>query len=272
MKAFSKSILTTPPRPQKPLDGAKVFPAEGGLGKNTFTQDPLKKLSLNQLAVIIPCYNEANNIESVLEKMKKVGLSKFYVGIDANTTDDTETVAQKAGATTIKGKSTGYDQTVSIATELVLKDKTALALLYSDAGNKYPYESAAQLLKSLNAGADIVLGVRLEQGSTMLWHQKLGTQAVLLPLNVLMRSKIKDISPYRLVRREVFENLSMNSLQKFRWPSEMLIKALALGLKVEQVPVASLARQGQSTVSGSWRNSLRAGIEMFSSLKFFRYK
>ena len=60
--------------------------------------------------------------------------------------------------------------------------------------------------------------------------------------------------------------------RKFRWPTELLVKALALKLNVKQVEVVTRPRKGSSKVSGSLRASLRAGIEMFSSLSFVNYE
>jgi hypothetical protein len=113
----------------------------------------------------------------------------------------------------------------------------------------------------------MVLAVRKDTNKTMLLHQKLGTKLVLLLINKLLKQHIRDISPFRLVKATVFNDVRMNP-KKFRWPSELLVKALASELVVEQVDVLSLPRKGSSKVSGSIHNSLRAGIEMLSSVGF----
>jgi hypothetical protein len=126
------------------------------------------------------------------------------------------------------------------------------------------------MIESALNGSDMVLAIRTDANNSMLWHQKLGTKAVLLPINLFFRQKVRDISPFRLVKSSIFTMLQM-SPKKFRWPSELLVKSLAIKLTIDQIDVVSLPREGTSTVSGNIKNSLRAGLEMLSSLQFIRY-
>jgi glycosyltransferase involved in cell wall biosynthesis len=228
-------------------------------------------LGLGDIAMIIPCRNEADNIEAVIKNAHSNGVMQIVIGLDPATTDDTAKVCEKLGCTVVKARRSGYDPAVDGATEWVLKHSKAEAFVYADAGSKYSFHYVTEMLEKLNSGADLVLAARTDAGSTMLWHQKFGTQMVLMPIKILMRRKVLDITPFRMVRRSVFKKVSMNP-QTFRWPSEMLVKALALEIPISEILVESLPRQGTSTVSGSLKNSAKAGFEMFSSLQFIRYK
>ena len=228
-------------------------------------------VKLDTTAMIIPCRDEADNIETVIENVRKHGVESIIIGLDPATVDSTKEVCLKQGCIVVDAPHSGYDSAVQTATQWVLKNTDADVFVYADAGSKYSFHYVSDMLTAVNNGSDIVLAVRKDTNRTMLWHQKLGTQLILVPMQLVFGRRIGDITPFRMVRRSVFKKLSM-SPQTFRWPSEMLVKALALKLNIQEIEVESLPRQGISKVSGSIKNSARAGIEMFSSLRFIRYK
>lgn len=219
------------------------------------------------LVVIMPCKNEADNIAEVIKNIQKLKPSQIYIGLDPSTTDATREVAEKLGCTVALADRGGYDPAVYAATKIALRHHPNSILLYTDAGGKYGYAQVGKMVSLMNSGVDMVLAVRTDTNKTMLWHQKLGTKLVLAIINLLTRKQIRDISPFRLVKSTVFNTVQMEP-KKFRWPSELLVKALASGLVIQQVNVISLPRIGTSKVSGSVINSLRAGIEMVSSIGF----
>jgi hypothetical protein len=227
-------------------------------------------MSTPPLVIVMPCRTEADSIEVVIGQLKKLKPDGIYIGLDPATTDDTRAVAEKGGAVVVVSPRSGYDPVVDVATTRAIADHPTSYILYTDAGGKYGYDKVPEMIESARKGSDMVLGVRTDAAGTMLWHQKLGTRMVLLMINLLLGKRIRDISPFRLVRSSVFERVVMDP-QKYRWPSELLVKSLSAGLVVDQIDVVSLPRIGTSKVSASLRNSLRAGIEMVSSTKFVRY-
>jgi Glycosyl transferase family 2 len=229
------------------------------------------KYTHSDMIIIIPCKNEADNIANVLDKLLRLEPKAIIIGVDPGTTDDTAKIVKSKNCTPILAKRSGYDPVVCSATDYALMQYGDSLLLYADAGNKYDYAKSLEMIKVINSGSDLVLANRLDTNSSMLWHQKLGTQIILFLINLSFRKNIKDISPFRLVRSSVFERVTMQP-KMFRWPSELLVKSLAVKLNVGQIDVESLAREGNSKVSGSLKNSLKAGLAMFSSLKFVGYK
>jgi glycosyltransferase involved in cell wall biosynthesis len=230
-----------------------------------------RQYNSSDLVIIIPCKNESDNLAGVIAKLKELSPKAIIIGVDPTTTDDTEKVANDLGCVTVNGDRSGYDPVVAASTEIAVAKYPDSVLMYADAGNKYDYAYGLKMLDKINDGADMVMAVRVDSGSSMLWHQKLGTKLVLVLINLSTKSSMRDISPFRLVKSSIFSKIKMDP-QKFRWPSELLVKALAIDLKVDQLDVVSLPRTGTSKVSGSIKNSARAGLEMISSLKFINYK
>lgn len=226
---------------------------------------------MNTIAVAIPCLNEAGNIELVINQLRSAGLDQFVLGIDPKTTDHTKKLAENLGVITTPGTKTGYDGTISAAaTKAIAAFPHAKYLLFSDCGGKFNYDILPKFMTEINTGAKLVLGVRIHQRQHMLWHQKLGTSAILLPIRLLFKQNIQDISPFRLIDLQVLKQLDMQS-KNFSWPSQMLVKCLSLKIPIAQVPVTSNKRIGTSKVSGNLKNSILAGVEMVSSLKYYGF-
>ena len=221
------------------------------------------------LVVIMPCRNEADNLHIVVAKLKLLKPTAIVIGLDPATNDETAKVAKSLGCLVAPADRSGYDPAAQTATQQALEKYPDSLLLYTDAGDKYSYDQVPEMIAMTEAGYDMVLAVRVDSQGAMLWHQKLGTQVILNLINLRLGQKIRDISPFRLVKSTVFDRVKMDA-QKYRWPSELLVKSLAAGLKIGQVDVQSLPRKGTSKVSGSMMNSVRAGAEMFSSLQFFK--
>ena len=53
---------------------------------------------MDDIAVLIPCYNEDKTIEKVVSDFKRVLPDAIIYVYDNNSTDDTEKLAKKAGA------------------------------------------------------------------------------------------------------------------------------------------------------------------------------
>ena len=220
------------------------------------------------LVVIMPCRNEADNLHIVVAKLRLLEPAAIIIGLDPATNDDTAKVAKSLGSIVVTADRSGYDPAVQAATQLAIERYPDSLLLYTDAGDKYSYDQVPEMIAMTETDYDMVLAVRKDPLGAMLWHQKLGTQVILSLINLRTQHKIRDISPFRLVKPAVFKYVKMD-VQKYRWPSELLVKSLAAGLKIGQIDVESLPRKGTSKVSGSMMNSVRAGAEMFSSLQFF---
>lgn len=229
------------------------------------------KINSHRVVVIMPCMNEADNLSIVIEKLSALKPLAIVIGLDPATTDNTRAVAEELGCIVTTPGRSGYDPAVNEATSYALDNFKDSLLLYTDAGDKYGYEQVSEMIAMIEAGDDMVMAVRKDAQNTRMWHQKLGTELVLVLINLVMRQKLRDISPFRLLKSSVFDKVVI-SPQKFRWPSELLVKSISCGYQVGQIDIISLPRRGSSKVSGSMINSIRAGIEMFSSLQFYNYK
>lgn len=87
-----------------------------------------------------------------------------------------------------------------------------------------------------------------------IWGNRLATVVI----RVLYGSRVGDLGPFRAIRRRDLERLQMSEMT-YGWSTEMVVKALRLGLRYREVDVDYRRRVGVSKVGGTLVGSLRAG-------------
>lgn len=106
----------------------------------------------------MPAYNEQLSIKRVLKKIDK--RFKIFV-IDDGSSDLTSTLAQENGATVFKNKKNlGYQNSLFVGFEKVLKLETFEAIITMDADGEHKPEYLIKMEDSYNKGADFILPVR----------------------------------------------------------------------------------------------------------------
>src|SRR5207244_810196 len=116
--------------------------------------------SVPDVAILIPCFNEAATIRAVVtEFLQVLPRAKVYV-FDNNSTDGTAREASAAGATVVRSPLQGKGQVVRHMFEHVRARHSIMV----DGDGTYPAAAAGKLLDmAMSAGADMVVGVRLGQ-------------------------------------------------------------------------------------------------------------
>ncbi len=206
--------------------------------------------------LIIPALNEAEAIGTVLARVPANILDEVLV-VDNGSTDGTADVARGAGARVITEPRRGYGAACWAGVS-ALDPMTEVAVFLDGDGSQRPEELPSVLAPILAAEADLVLGVRQLSGQHPA-HAALGTRLVAAFISWRYGRRIADIGPFRAIRVELLHRLRMRD-RAFGWPVEMVVKAAALGARIEEVPVSHAARlRGSSKVSGTLIGSFRAG-------------
>jgi hypothetical protein len=78
--------------------------------------------------------------------------------------------------------------------------------------------------------------------------------------------RLTDLGPMRSARRDLLLQLNIQD-RRSGWPLEMVLKAIAAGWRIEEVPVEYLARSGRSKVTGTVRGTLLAVADMAAILR-----
>lgn len=192
---------------------------------------------MDKIAVIIPCYNEAQTITKVVSDAKNnLPDATIYV-YDNNSNDDTAKFAAEAGAI-VKHE---YLQGKGNVIRRMFRDIDANCYLMIDGDDTYPLEYAREMCDLvLNEQADMVVGDRLS--STYFTENKrpfhnFGNSFVRFSINKLFKSNIKDImTGYRAFGFNFAKTFPVLS-KGFEIETEMTIHAVYNNMDVRNVIV-----------------------------------
>jgi len=213
-----------------------------------------------QISAVIPAYNEAESIASVLKDIDRTLVKKIVV-VDNGSTDSTGETAVKNGALVIQENRRGYGY-ACLAGIASVPDADIYVFLDGDYSD-YPDEIPKLIEPIQNGESDLVIGSRVsggaEKGSLSL-PQRFGNALAVFLLNLIFKTGYTDLGPFRAIRSSSLKQLGMKD-KKYGWTVEMQIKAAFFGLKISEVPVSYRKRlAGKSKVSGTVRGVFLAGM------------
>ena len=231
----------------------------------------------DEIAVIIPCYNEAQTIGKVVDDFKReLPAARIYV-YDNDSTDATAAIAMKHGANVRfeprRGKGNVCRQ--------MFRDIDAACYLMVDGDDTYPAQAAKALCEPILAGqADMVVGDRLSNGT----YAKENRRASHGFGNDLVRAMIKWIygyqyadvmTGYRAMSKPFVKAFPVLS-DGFQIETELSIHAVDRRWRIKSIPVDYRNRPEGSK---SKLNTLSDGIKVvamvgtlfkdYRPLKFF---
>jgi len=192
---------------------------------------------MDKIAVLIPCYNEAQTVEKVVSDFKAhLPQAKIYV-YDNNSHDNTYDLAVKAGAIVRRE----YRQGKGNVVRSMFRDIHAQCYILVDGDDTYPAKQAQDIANMvLNDNIDMVVGDRLS--TTYFTENKRpfhnsGNMLVRWLVNFMFSGEIKDImSGYR-----AFSYLFAKSYpivtKGFELETDMTIFALDKNLLVRATPI-----------------------------------
>ena len=193
------------------------------------------------IAVVIPCYNEAQTIAKVVQDFRtSLPIATVYV-VDNNSSDDSAARAQAAGAVVLREKRQGKGFVVTAILAQVEADYYVMV----DGDDTYPAERVSDLLAPLLAGeADMVVAQRLSDFGTGSFRplHVFGNKLVRSIINLTFRAHLSDVmSGYRAFTRRVADNLPVVAIG-FDVETEMTLQLLYMRYVIKEIPVSYRAR------------------------------
>lgn len=190
---------------------------------------------MDKIAVLIPCYNEAETIEKVVHDFKQQLPEAVVYVYDNNSDDSTAELAQKAGAVVRHEYMQGKGNVI----RRMFREIDAKAYIMVDGDDTYPAEYAREMAdKVLKRGVDMVVGDRLS--STYFTENKrrfhnFGNNLVRKSINRLFDNDIKDVmTGYRAFSYSFVKTFPVLSCG-FEIETEMTIHAVDKRMLVENV-------------------------------------
>ena len=223
-----------------------------------------------RIAVLIPCYNEAQSIGGVVAGFKEALPEAIIYVYDNNSTDDTARVAAEAGAVVRKEPRQGKGNVV----RRMFREIDADCYLMVDGDGTYPAQAAMDLLQPVIDGdADMVIGDRLS--TTYFSENKRplhnsGNKLVRRLINLLWNVNIHDImTGYRAFSRKFVKLFPVMS-EGFEIETEMTIHALDKRFVIEEKPIEYCDRKEGSSKLNTVSDGLKILRIIFSLFKNYR--
>jgi glycosyltransferase involved in cell wall biosynthesis len=212
-----------------------------------------------RVSVVIPCLNEAETIVDCVSQARSVldknGLAGEVVVVDNGSTDGSGELAREAGARVVDEPRRGYGSAYLAGLAVAQGDFIVMV----DADLTYDFGEIPEFVRELEAGADVVIGNRMQniKPGAMPLLSRLGNPLLSGFLNVLHRTNVHDAHcGMRALRRDVVPALNLRTVG-MEFASEMVIRATREHLDVREVPIALHPRVGESKLSpfrDGWRH------------------
>ena len=227
--------------------------------------------SIDDILVIIPVLNEEFTIAEVIRNLQNYGLNHIRV-VDNGSSDRSREIAQDAGATVISESIQGYGQSCWRGLQNI--PEQIEWILFCDGDGSDDLSCLPDFFESRQQ-YDFILGDRraTKQGrSVMTPVQKWGNVLATNLMNLGWGHKYRDLGPLRMIRKNALNSMDMKD-RAFGWTVEMQVKAVEMGLKICELPVSYLKRQGgESKISGTIVGSFQAGTTILSTLGSFYFR
>ena len=212
------------------------------------------------VSVVIPCLNEAENIEScvtaALEAIEGMGVQGEVVVADNNSEDESARLAEAAGARVVIERRRGYGSAYLAG----FAASRGRYIVMADADLTYDFEEIPRFVAALQEGAEMVIGDRMDNihPGAMPWlHRYVGNPILTGLLNLFFRTGISDAHcGMRALRRDVLPRLDLRT-PGMEFASEMVIRASKESLRIAEFPIEYHPRGGESKLSSfrdGWRH------------------
>lgn len=199
----------------------------------------------NRVALVIPAFNEADVIASVIAdlgrelKSKKLGFE--IIVVDDGSSDETAAQAQAAGATVISHiLNTGSGGATATGLSYAQHQGFDLAATL-DADGQHDPRDVTKGIRLLGASDyDLLIGSRLLNSDGMSRAKQLGNRGLSLITYLLFRINVTDSqSGLRIFSRAALDRLKWRT-SGYEFCSEMLWRAKQQGLKISEYPIRAI--------------------------------
>jgi glycosyltransferase involved in cell wall biosynthesis len=227
------------------------------------TEEPL-------LSVIMPAYNEIETLESVVQRVLKVGLPVEIIMVDDGSTDGTrelmDELVVKYGVRAVKHEK---NQGKGAALQTGFQHATGDLVIVQDADLEYdPNDYHLILRPFLEQNADVVYGSRYLVGRYTRVHpyyHYMGNRFLTFISNVFTGLKLTDMETcYKCFTREVVQDLKITS-KRFTVEPEITARIAKKRLKIFEVPISYLGRDYSDGKKIGWKDGVAA---IYSIIKF----
>jgi glycosyltransferase involved in cell wall biosynthesis len=216
-----------------------------------------------KLSVVIPVFNEAATLGTVVERVQATDFDKEILVVDDGSTDGTAERLRALARQHPNLRAFYHERNrgKGAALRTAFGAVTGQVVIIQDADLEYHPADYETLLGPILAGeADVVFGSRFLGGPhrvLLFWHY-VGNRLLTLLSNALNNLNLSDMETcYKAFRAEVLKDLRIES-DRFTFEPEFTARVARLGLRVYEVPISYHGRSYAEGKKITWRDGLSA--------------
>ncbi|MDO4911476.1 MAG: polyprenol monophosphomannose synthase [Corynebacterium sp.] len=214
--------------------------------------------------VIIPTYNELENLPLITGRVRKATPDVHILVVDDNSPDGTGEAADKLAAEDDHIHVLHRDGKGGLCGAYVAGFRWGLEQGYEilcemDADGSHAPEQLHLLLEEIDKGADLVIGSRyIKGGKVVNWPKKrwVLSKGGNIYISMALGAGLSDMTAgYRAYRRELVESLDLDELSNagYIFQVDLAWRAVSAGFDVREVPITFTEREiGYSKLDGSF--------------------
>ena len=193
------------------------------------------------LSVVIPVYNEVENIGEILKRVQAQKLANEIIVVDDGSIDGTRTtLGALEGKKKVRVILHEHNKGKGAAVVTGMQAAKGDILLIQDADLEYDPRDYPELLKPILEGiADVVYGSRFLGGPrrvAMFWHM-IANRLLTSMTNILYDTILTDMETgYKVFRRDVIDGMKINA-KRFDFEPEITAKVLKRHYRIFEVPI-----------------------------------
>ncbi|MBL7081763.1 MAG: glycosyltransferase family 2 protein [Candidatus Omnitrophica bacterium] len=201
-----------------------------------------------RVCVVIPAYNEAVTIGSVIAQVKQLGIDVILV--DDGSVDETARIGEDLDALVLRNElNQGKGMSLGRGIKYALERDFDFIITMDGDGQHHPDNIPLFLNYAKKSSATLFVGNRMPNPIRMPKIRLLTNKIMSWFISKIVGQKIPDSQcGFRLLKKDLARKLRFTT-RRFEVESETLVQAVRLGHKVESVPIRSIYYKEKSRIN-----------------------
>lgn len=227
--------------------------------------------SKDKVLIVIPAYNEAENILKVIKEIKKDVPKNFDVlVINDSSKDNTEEILIE---NKINYLNNIYNMKYAMSVQTGIKyayENDYDYVIQMDADGQHIPSEAVKLFETMKKkNCDIVIGSRYlkDLGYPCPFFRRVGTKIFEIMIKIFCSKKIVDpLSGFQCLNKKVIEEYSKKGAYPEYPDANLVIEMLYKGFNIEEIPVKMRIRENGESMHGGIIKPIKYMIHMFYTI------